>query len=134
MKNIFNSQTKRDIKQSLILNDFTIYHKIHKVVRFWGKFANYACPIFQVQKFSLSSKKYKEEKLDFSLDNNFEKSDSNQKNNNGKNIRLPILYTNSTKTIEKMGNKKYKFLSKNRSDLDINELSSNNAKLLNIKK
>ena len=134
LKNIFNSQTKRDIKQSLILNDFTIYHKIHKVVRFWGKFANYACPIFQVQKFSLSSKKYKEEKLDFSLDNNFEKSYSNQKNNNDKNIRLPILYTNSSKTIEKMGNKKYKFLSKNRSDLDINELSSNNVRLLNIKK
>ena len=33
-----------------------------------------------------------------------------------------------------MGNRKYKFLSKNRSDLDINELSSNNVRLLNIKK
>ena len=132
LKNIFNSQTKRDIKQSLILNDFTIYHKIHKVVRFWGKFANYACPIFQVQKFSLSSKKYKEEKLDFSLDNNF--NSLNQKKNNQKNTRLPILYTNSTKTIEKLGNKKYKFLSKNRSDLDINELNSNNVRLLNINK
>jgi len=57
-----------------------------------------------------------------------------KKNNNGKNIRLPILYTNSSKTIEKMGNKKHKFLSKNRSDLDINELNSNNVRLLNIKK
>ena len=134
LKNILSSQTKRDIKQSLILNDFSIYHKIHKVVRFWGKFANYACPIFQVQKFSLSSKSYKEEKLNFSSDNDFNKINSNQKINSEKNVRLPVLYTNSTKTIEKLGKQRLKFISKNRSDLDINELNSNNVRLLNINK
>ena len=41
-----------------LLNDFHMYDKIHKVVRFWSKFINYACPIFQVQKLQLNLCKY----------------------------------------------------------------------------
>ena len=129
LKNILMNQKKNDIKKSLILDDFTIYHKIHRVIRFWEKLANYACPIFQVQKFSLSSKKYKEEKIDFSFDDDFNKNGSKSKNFYEKNYRLPVLYTNSTRTIDKFGNKK--LLKKNRSDLNIN---ANNIRLLNENK
>jgi len=115
IKNISLYNTKKkDIKTSLILNDFSMYHKIHKVVRFWGKFVNYAYPIFQVQKFSLASKNYKENKIKFSFEN------INDKNSfNGKNYKLPVLYTNSSETINKFNQNKLKFISKNRSDLDI---------------
>lgn len=110
---------KNDIKNSLILNDFTLYNKIQRIVRFWGKFTNYACPIFQVQKFCLESQKYNEKKITFSLDN-INKSDPNLK----KLSRLPVLYTNSTRTINKLSDKKFKLLGKNKSDLDINELNA----------
>lgn len=130
---IFN-QKKNDIKTSLILNDFSMYHKIHRIVRFWGKFTNYVCPLFQVQKFSLSNKKKKEEKMNFSWENNnSDKIYLRDKKYLDKNIRLPVLYTNSSRTIEKLGIKKNKTMAKNRSDLDLNELYSNNIKILNNK-
>lgn len=130
---IFN-QKKNDIKTSLILNDFSMYHKIHRIVRFWGKFTNYVCPLFQVQKFSLSNKKKKEEKMNFSWENNnSDKINLRDKKYLDKNIRLPVLYTNSSRTIEKLGIKKNKTMAKNRSDLDLNELYSNNIKILNNK-
>ena len=111
---------KYDIKNSLRLNDFSIYDKIHKVVRFWGKFANYACPIFQVQKFSLSNQKYNENKIKFSQEN-LNKSDLNDKN-----IKLPILYTNSSNTINRSNIRKHINLFKNKSDLNLSEVNNNN--------
>jgi len=110
---------KNDLKNSLILDDFTLYNKIQRIVRFWGKFTNYACPIFQVQKFSLESQKYNENKMKFSLDN-INQSDPNEK----KLSRLPVLYTNSTRTINKLSDKKFKLLGKNKSDLNISELNA----------
>ena len=110
---------KSDLKNSLILDDFTLYNKIQRIVRFWGKFTNYACPIFQVQKFSLESQKYNENKMKFSLDN-INQSDPNEK----KLSRLPVLYTNSTRTINKLSDKKFKLLGKNKSDLNISELNA----------
>lgn len=77
---------KEGIKKSLMLNDFSMYNRIRKVVRFWGKFINYACPIFQVQKFSLNGKKYRSNSNKYIEENN--------KNSN--NIKLPKLYTNSS--------------------------------------
>ena len=111
---------KYDIKNSLRLNDFSIYDKIHKVVRFWGKFANYACPIFQVQRFSLSNQKYNENKIKFSQEN-LNKSDLNDKN-----IKLPILYTNSSNTINRSNIRKHFNLFKNKSDLNLSEVNNNN--------
>ena len=96
---------KSDLKNSLILDDFTLYNKIQRIVRFWGKFTNYACPIFQVQKFSLESQKYNENKMKFSLDN-INQSDPNEK----KLSRLPVLYTNSTRTINKLSDNEKKEL------------------------
>ena len=110
---------KNDLKNSLILDDCTLYNKIQRIVRFWGKFTNYSCPIFQVQKFSLESQKYNENKMKFSLDN-INQSDPNEK----KLSRLPILYTNSTRTINKLSDKKFKLLGKNKSDLNISELNA----------
>ena len=120
------SEKKYDIKNSLRLNDFSIYNKIHKVVRFWGKFANYACPIFQVQKFSLSNQKYNENKIKFSQEN-LNKSDLNDKN-----IKLPILYTNSSNTINRLNIRKHFNLFKNKSDLNLSEINyiSNNNLLV----
>ena len=122
-KNInYIDNKKNDIKKSLILNDFTIYNRIHKVLRFWGKLTNFACPLFQVQKFSLNSEQYKKDKIRFSLENlNNNKninSTSIEKNNNKK---LPKLYTNSSRTINKRYYRKFNnnFLSKNKSDLNI---------------
>ena len=111
---------KYDIKNSLRLNDFSIYDKIHKVVRFWGKFANYACPIFQVQRFSLSNQKYNENKIKFSQDNLI-KNDLSDKN-----LKLPILYTNSSNTINRSNIRKHINLFKNKSDLNLSEVNNNN--------
>ena len=91
--NIVNNKIKykNNIKKSLMLNDFQMYDKIHRVVRFWGKFINYACPIFQVQKFKLNGFKYRS-KSDIA---------NNQKEENNKigstYMKLPNLYTNSSK-------------------------------------
>jgi hypothetical protein len=113
---------KYDIKNSLRLNDFSIYDKIHKVVRFWGKFANYACPIFQVQRFSLSNQKYNENKIKFSQDN------LNKNDLSDKNLKLPILYTNSSNTINRSNIRKRLNLIKNKSDLDLSEVMYFNNK------
>ena len=90
-----NSYKKNDIKQSLMLNDFRLYNRIHQVVRFWNKFINYACPIFQVQKFSLNNN------INSSMDKSYLKE---------KNIKLPKLYTNSSKVFKTGLIKEHKFL------------------------
>ena len=113
-------EKKYDIKKSLRLNDFRIYNKIHKVMRFWGKLANYACPIFQVQKFSLSSQKYKENKIKFSLEN-LNKSDLAEKN-----FKLPVLYTNSSNTINRLNERKRYIFAKSKSDLNLSDGNSYN--------
>lgn len=113
-------EKKYDIKKSLRLNDFRIYNKIHKVMRFWGKLANYACPIFQVQKFSLSSQKYKENKIKFSLEN-LNKSDLAEKN-----IKLPVLYTNSSNTINRLNERKRYIFAKSKSNLNLSDGNSYN--------
>ena len=120
------NEKKNDIKNSLILNDFRIYNRIQKVVRFWGKFTNYACPIFQVKKFSFENQKYNNNKNNFSFEN------INQNNSNEKKFnKLPVLYTNSSRTIDNLSDKKLKLLGKNKSDLDIDELNAfkNKSKL-----
>ena len=115
-----NSYKKYDIKNSLMLNDFRVYNRIHQVVRFWSKFINYACPIFQVQKFTLNSQKYKDENnnASYSMDN-FNKSCFYDKN-----IKLPKLYTNSSK-IFKIGEiKDNKFFRRNKSTIDSNSFGN----------
>ena len=110
-----NSYKKNDIKQSLMLNDFRLYNRIHQVVRFWNKFINYACPIFQVQKFSLNSQKYKNENNNISSSmDNFNKSCFQDKN-----IKLPKLYTNSSKIFKNSEIKENKFYRRNKSTVDI---------------
>jgi hypothetical protein len=121
-KNIFVNENKKDIKESLILDDFRIYNRIHKVLRFWGKLTNFACPLFQVQKFSLNSEQYKRDKIKYSLEET-----NNNNNNTEKNIKLPKLYTNSTRTINKSYFRKYKLLSKkNKSDVNFTSLNNIN--------
>ena len=102
------NEKKYDIKQSLMLNDFRLYNRIHKVVRFWNKFINYACPIFQVQKFTINSQKFhkNESGVNSSMDN---------LNNN---IRLPKLYTNSSRVFNNKLIHKNKFLKKSKSVID----------------
>ena len=90
-----NQYKKNNIKQSLMLNDFRLYNRIHQVVRFWNKFINYACPIFQVQKFSLNN----------NISSSMDKSCLKEKN-----IKLPKLYTNSSKVFKNGLIKEHKFL------------------------
>ena len=108
-----NSYKRNDIKQSLMLNDFRLYNRIHQVVRFWNKFINYACPIFQLQKFSLNSQKYKIENNNIS--SSMDK--SNKSYFNDKNIKLPKLYTNSSKFFKYGENNENKFLRRNKSTI-----------------
>ena len=111
-----NSYKKYDIKNSLMLNDFRVYNRIHQVVRFWSKFINYACPIFQVQKFTLNSQKYKDENNNYSFSmDNFNKSCFYDKN-----IKLPKLYTNSSKIFKNGEIKDNKFFRKNKSTISHN--------------
>ena len=92
-----NVKSKNNIKKSLMLNDFRMYDKIHRIVRFWGKFINYACPIFQVEKFKLNGLKYRNKS-----DIMNEKKEENNKNNIENNYKkLPNLYTNSSKIFRK---------------------------------
>ena len=117
-----NSYKKSDIKDSLMLDNFKIYNRIHQVVRFWSKLINYACPIFQVQKINLSSLKYKKQKKD---DNSINYEEPCNKSSSQEKIsKLPRLYTNSSKVFLS-GLKKDKFLRKNNS-LGFNMNMNNN--------
>lgn len=98
---------KYDIKQSLMLNDFRLYNGIHKVVRFWNKFINYACPIFQVQKFTLNSQKF--HKNEKGINSSMDILNSN---------KLPKLYTNSSRVFSNGLIHKNKFLKKSKSTID----------------
>ena len=110
-----NSYKKYDIKQSLMLNDFRLYNRIHQVVRFWGKFINYACPIFQVQKFALNSQKYKDENNN---SNNLNSSMDKKSYYHDKNGKLPKLYTNSSKKFKIGEIKDNKFFRRNKSTIN----------------
>ena len=107
LKKLLDKEKKNDIKTSLILDDYSLYNKIHRIVRFWGKFTNYACPIFQVQKANLNLEKPKKDKKKYLFQNDFIK-----KNCSAKHFKLPVLYTNSTRTMDKFENKKFKFMNK----------------------
>ena len=107
LKKLLNGEKKKDIKTSLILDDYSLYNKIHRIVRFWGKFTNYACPIFQLQKANLNLEKPKKDKKKYLFENDFLK-----KNCSAKHFKLPVLYTNSTRTMDKFENKKFKFMNK----------------------
>ncbi len=109
-----NSYKKNDIKQSLMLDDFRLYNRIHRVVRFWSRFINYACPIFQVQKFALNSQRLKNER-NLNLNHSMENLNQNFKEKINK---LPKLYTNSSKVFKIGENKEYKFFPRSRSNLD----------------
>ena len=109
-----NSYKKNDIKQSLMLDDFRLYNRIHRVVRFWSRFINYACPIFQVQKFALNSQRLKNER-NLNLNHSMENLNQSFKEKNNK---LPKLYTNSSKVFKIGENKEYKFFPRSRSNLD----------------
>lgn len=111
-----NSYKKYDIKNSLMLKDFRVYNRIHQVVRFWSKFINYACPIFQVQKFTLNSQKYKDDNNNISsLMDSLNKSCFYDKN-----IKLPKLYTNSSKIFKTGEIKDNKFFRRNKSTINYN--------------
>ena len=86
LKKLLNGEKKKDIKTSLILDDYSLYNKIHRIVRFWGKFTNYACPIFQVQKANLNLEKPKKDKKKYLFQNDFIK-----KNCSAKHFKLPVL-------------------------------------------
>ena len=121
-----NTFKRNDIKKSLMLDNFKIYNRIHQIVRFWSKFINYACPIFQVQKFTLNSQKYKNDNNN--NDENGFYDYFNKNNSQNKIIKLPKLYTNSSKVFKIGEIKQKKFLRRNRS-LDYNN-SSTNIKLM----
>ncbi len=112
-----NSYKKYDIKKSLMLNDFRVYNRIHQVVRFWSRFVNYACPIFQVQKFTLNSQKYRDENRN---NNNSSMENLNKICLNDKNVKLPKLYTNSSKIFKTGEIKENKFFRRNKSKIDRN--------------
>ena len=122
-----NTFKKNDIKKSLMLDNFKIYNRIHQIVRFWSKFINYACPIFQVQKFTLNSLKYKNDNNNNNDENGYDDY-SNKNNSQNKIIKLPKLYTNSSKVFKIGKTKQKKFLRRNRS-LDFDN-SSNYIKLI----
>ena len=108
-----NSYKRYDIKNSLMLDNFSLYNRIHQVVRFWSKFINYACPIFQVQKFNLNSLKYKNAKKGLNMNR---REDSGCKSSSIVKIsKLPRLYTNSSKVFNHLNSEKDKFLRKNNS-------------------
>lgn len=92
-------KTKNNIKKSLMLNDFQIYDKIHRVVRFWGKFIDYTYPLFKVEKFKLNGAKYRNK----SDNSNNKKEENEHDKNKTKNtyIKLPNLYTNSSKIFKR---------------------------------
>ena len=84
---------KKEIKDSLRLDDYSIFQRIHKITRFWRRFINYSCPVFLAQKLNLHK--------------NFSKSPKKINNNDylqkkfkdcfhDRNVRLPKLYTNSS--------------------------------------
>lgn len=108
-----SSYKRYDIKNSLMLDNFSLYNRIHQVVRFWSKFINYACPIFQVQKFNLNSLKYKNAKKGQNMNR---REDSCHKSSSIVKIsKLPRLYTNSSKVFNHLNLEKDKFLRKNNS-------------------
>ena len=109
-----NPYKKYDIKESLMLDDFRVYNRIHQVVRFWSRFINYACPIFQVQKFNLNSQKLKDENK---TNSNSSMDNYNKNNFNYKNVKLPKLYTNSSKIFKFNETKDNKFLRRNKSTI-----------------
>jgi hypothetical protein len=78
LENLKNKKSK--LNKSLILNNMNIYNHLVKVCRFWGSFSNYVYPIIIHDKYKIKKNKI------------------NNKNND---IKLPQLYTNSSKKFKK---------------------------------
>ena len=78
LENLKNKKSK--LNKSLILNNMNIYNHLVKVCRFWGCFSNYVYPIIIHDKYKIKKNKI------------------NNKNND---IKLPQLYTNSSKKFKK---------------------------------
>ena len=76
-ENLKGDPKRSKLNKSLILNNMNIYNHLVKVCRFWGCFSNYVYPIIIHDKYKIKNKK-----------NN---------NNENNNIKLPQLYTNSSK-------------------------------------
>ena len=76
-ENLKDDPKRSKLNKSLILNNMNIYNHLVKVCRFWGCFSNYVYPIIIHDKYKIKKKK-----------NN---------NNENNNIKLPQLYTNSSK-------------------------------------
>ena len=76
-ENLKGDPKRSKLNKSLILNNMNIYNHLVKVCRFWGCFSNYVYPIIIHDKYKIKKKK-----------NN---------NNENNNIKLPQLYTNSSK-------------------------------------
>jgi len=68
------------LNKSLIGNNMYIYNYLVKVCRFWGSFSNYVYPIIIHDKYKIKN---------------------NKKNNKNNDIKLPQLYTNSSKKFKK---------------------------------
>ena len=76
-ENLKGDPKRSKLNKSLILNNMNIYNHLVKVCRFWGCFSNYVYPIIIHDKYKIKNKK------------------NNHNENN--NIKLPQLYTNSSK-------------------------------------
>ena len=79
------------IENSLYGNNTKIYDKINRVVRFWGNLCNYVYPIIKSEKFKKEKKIIENNKINLLEKNNLILNKINQ------NIKLPKLFTNSSK-------------------------------------
>ena len=79
IENLKDDPKRSKLNKSLIGNNMYIYNYLVKVCRFWGSFSNYVYPI-------IIHDKYKKKKIEIK-----------QNNNENNNIKLPQLYTNSSK-------------------------------------
>ena len=79
------------IENSLYGNNTKIYDKINRVVRFWGNLCNYVYPIIKSEKFKKEKKLIENNKINLLEKNNLILNKINQ------NIKLPKLFTNSSK-------------------------------------
>ena len=75
-ENLKGDPKRSKLNKSLILNNMNIYNHLVKVCRFWGSFSNYVYPIIIHDKYKIKN---------------------NKKNNKNNDIKLPQLYTNSSK-------------------------------------
>jgi hypothetical protein len=80
MQNIKDDPKRSKLNKSLIGNNMNIYHYLVKVCRFWGSFSNYVYPIIIHDKYKTKKNEKKE-------------------NDENKILKLPQLYTNSSRVF-----------------------------------